>query len=94
MVPDGQAKKPDQETGEESVSSTEQVQEQVEETPVKVEEQTVAPLAEVLGQAEKAYAAYREAERQVYYRRGCRHFGGGYGAPSGDDKIRHGDKQR
>ena len=43
----------------------EEIQEQVEESQVEAEWSAIKPLAEVLGQAENAYMAYLEAERQV-----------------------------
>ena len=53
-------------TEEVVTESSEGAQEQVvEDTEEKAEEQPARPLDEVLGQAEKAYAAYMEAQRQV-----------------------------
>jgi hypothetical protein len=65
MDPKGQATKNDREAEEPAVSVAEELQEQVEQSSVQAEESAIKPLDEVLGQAEKAYAAYMEAERQV-----------------------------
>jgi hypothetical protein len=47
------------------VETLEVVQEQVEQISREVEEPPARPLDEVLGQAEKAYAAYVDAQRFV-----------------------------
>jgi hypothetical protein len=59
------AKKPSAGAEAKINTQSEEVKAVVEETPKVVEAETKSPLDEVMLQAEKAYAAYMDAERQV-----------------------------
>ena len=61
--PKGQGRKASKEVGGLAVQRPDEAKGQGEQSPG--EEPMVKPLDEVMGQAEKAYAAYMEAERQV-----------------------------
>ena len=63
--PKEQPKKVSEETEEVVEETVEAVPEEVEEVSAEVGAQPSTPLEEVLGQAERAYAAFMEAQRQV-----------------------------
>jgi hypothetical protein len=61
-----QTKKQEKAEKEETANVLDEVEEQLKESPVEMETSpTTKPLHDVLGQAEKAYAAYMDAEKQV-----------------------------
>ena len=68
--PRAQAKKSEGQADEKPAKSEEEVKKQIGGAHAEAE-QPVKPLDEVLGQAQKAYSAYQEAEREVarMYRR-------------------------